>query len=84
MRREIMTLVLRDALKLAAVGLAIGLTGALLIGRLLEGLLYEVSPTDPATIGTMAALLLFVALLASWWPARRAARVDPMTVLRHE
>lgn len=84
MRREIMTLVLRDALKLAAAGLAIGLTGALLIGRLLEGLLYEVSPADPATIGTMTALLLLVALLASWLPARRAARVDPMTVLRHE
>ncbi len=68
-------------LRLAAAGIAIGLAGALAFTRLLRGLLYEVSATDPGVLGLTAAALLAVALVASWLPARRAAAVDPAEVL---
>jgi len=69
---------------LAAVGIGLGIAGALVTTRLLRALLFEVSPTDPLTLGAAAALLLVVGLLASLDPARRAARVDPMLALRAE
>ncbi len=67
---------------LAFIGIAIGLTGALALTRALNKLLFEVSATDPATFLTIAFLFMLVALAASYIPARRAARVDPMTALR--
>ena len=67
-----------------AIGLAAGLLGAFAATRLLRSLLFEISPGDPATVGTASALLLAVALFAAWLPARRAARVDPMVALRYE
>ena len=67
-----------------AIGLAAGLLGAVTATRLLRSLLFEISPGDPATVGTAAALLLVVALFAAWLPARRASRVDPMVALRYE
>ena len=76
--------VLGGSLKRTALGLGVGLAAALLAGRALETQLYDVRPNDPVILGGIAALLVGVALLASWVPARRATRVDPMTVLRSE
>jgi ABC-type lipoprotein release transport system permease subunit len=67
-----------------AIGVALGLLAALGLTRLLESLLVGVTPADPTTFIAMAMLLLCVALLASYLPARRATRVDPMDVLRQE
>jgi putative ABC transport system permease protein len=80
LRRE----VLAGALRIAAVGAAVGLAGALAGSRLLTALLFEVSPTDPATLAGVCILLLVVALIAAYLPARRATRVDPMQALRAE
>jgi len=81
---DVRALVLRQGAGLAGGGAALGLAAALLGTRVLRGLLYEITPTDPATLiaGTLA--LVGVALLASYLPARRAARVAPMEVLRHD
>jgi putative ABC transport system permease protein len=65
-------------------GLAIGLAGALLLTRLMRSQLFGVQPTDPVTYAAVAFFLGSVALLASWLPARKAARVDPITALRNE
>jgi predicted permease len=74
--------VVLGAVRLAVIGVAIGLVGAVAATRLLQSLLYDVSPTDPWTLGAVAVLLLALAALASWVPARRAARVAPMEALR--
>jgi predicted permease len=76
--------VVGDSAVLAAAGMAVGAVGSLALGRLIEGLLYQVRPTDLVTFGAVAALLAAVALLASWLPARRASRVDPVIALRSE
>jgi predicted permease len=83
-RGNILWLVLRQGLKLAAVGIAIGLAGALALTRLMRGLLFGIDPGDPATLIAMSLLLIAVASLACWLPARRAARVDPIEALRYE
>jgi putative ABC transport system permease protein len=69
---------------LAGIGVAAGLAGALGVARLLESLLYGVSPADPATLAAVPVLLAAVALVACWLPARRASAVDPMVTLRSE
>ncbi|HEU4996176.1 MAG TPA: ABC transporter permease [Gemmatimonadaceae bacterium] len=69
---------------LVGAGLVLGLAGTFVLGRALERLLYGVRPTDPLTLGLVALVLLVVALIASWVPARRATRVDPMVALRAE
>jgi putative ABC transport system permease protein len=71
-------------MKLVAVGLALGLAGALGSTRVLANLLYQVTPTDPWTFAGVAAVLASVAALACWLPARHAANVDPMVALRAE
>jgi ABC-type antimicrobial peptide transport system permease subunit len=76
--------VVRDALVLAGIGTAVGIVGALGLTRVIESLLYEISPTDPVTLLAVAALLPAIALLAAYVPARRAAHVDPMVALRQE
>jgi putative ABC transport system permease protein len=68
-------------LTLAVVGIAVGVGAALWLTRLLTGILYGVRPTDPLSFASVVTLLLDVALAASYLPARRAARVDPMSVL---
>ncbi len=83
-RADILRLVLRQGLMLAAIGIAIGLGAALALTRLLGSLLYRVSVTDPLTFCAGAALFTAVALLASYIPARRATRVDPVIALRGE
>jgi putative ABC transport system permease protein len=82
--RQIFGLVIGESLKLAAAGLAIGLAGAALVGRALEKLLFGVGGADLATFGATAVLLVLVAVVASYVPARRAMRTDPMEALRAE
>jgi putative ABC transport system permease protein len=83
-RRDVLWLVLRQGLTLAAVGLAIGLTGAFATAPFLRSLLCGVSPADPLTFVAVFLLLLAVALAACWLPARRAMAVEPINALRHE
>jgi predicted permease len=83
-RREIAGLVLRQGMRLAAIGLAGGLVAAWGLTRLMAGLLYGVRPADPATLGAVALLLGGIALLACYIPARRATAVDPVVALRCE
>ncbi|MCW5560156.1 MAG: ABC transporter permease, partial [Verrucomicrobiae bacterium] len=83
-QRDVLSLVMGKGLRLALTGAAIGLVGGLTLTRLVSSLLYGVEPTDPLTYGSVVMLLVIVALLACWLPARRAARVDPMVALRNE
>src|SRR5437879_5093545 len=82
--RDVRRMVMGRGLAVASVGSLLGLLGALLANRLLAAMLYEVAPTDPATLATVAALLLAVGLVACYVPARQAMRVDPMAALRTE
>jgi predicted permease len=80
----VMKLMLLQGMKLAALGAGIGLLISMALTRLMKNLLFGVSPTDPLTVGTIVLLLMSVALLACYFPARKAIRVDPMVALRHE
>jgi predicted permease len=82
--RGLLGLVLRQGLWLTGLGAALGLAGALALSRLLASLLYEISPWDPLTFVVATAGLIAAGALASYWPARRAARLDPMVALRRE
>jgi putative ABC transport system permease protein len=77
-------MILREGLVITAVGSALGLLLALGLGRVLSGMLYQVSAVDPAVFVTTPLLLGLVSLLACWVPARRAARVHPMVALQGE
>jgi predicted permease len=82
--RDVVWLVMRQGGRLTAVGIAVGIAGALGLSRVMESLLYGVSPRDPLTLGALAAFLGGVALMATWLPARRAARVDPVIAIKSE
>lgn len=82
--RDVRRLILGRGAQLAGMGTLVGLIAALAGGRVLQSLLYEVSPVDPLTLASTATLLLAAALFASWLPARRAARLDPVIALREE
>ena len=82
--KDVLALVLRNGMKLALIGVAIGLAGALWLTRLMSKLLFEVSPTDAATFAVVAVILLAVAFVACYIPARRASKVDPLVALRYE
>jgi putative ABC transport system permease protein len=82
--RQIFGLVVGESLKLAAVGLVLGVAGAIAVGRAMDTLLFGVPATDVVTFGATAAVLTLVAVLASYMPARRAMRTDPMAALRTE
>lgn len=81
---RVSTLVVSEGMRVAGVGVLAGVAIALLTTRLASGLLYGVSPRDPLTLGAVVVLLLGVSALANYLPARRAARVDPLTALRQE
>jgi putative ABC transport system permease protein len=82
--REILRLVFRQGLYLVGIGLAAGLLGALALRSLIKGLLFNVQASDPATLVSVAVVLVVVALFACWIPARRATKVDPLVALRYE
>ena len=77
-------LVVRDGMRVAGLGVIVGLLIALFATRLASGLLYGVSPRDPITLTAVVVTLLVVSALANYLPARRAARVDPLTALRQD
>ena len=81
---DVMRTVFRSSLRLVAVGAAIGLGGGLAFARLLTVALIGIKPLDLVAFASTSALMVLVAALATWAPARRAARVDPMVTLRHE
>jgi putative ABC transport system permease protein len=83
-REEVMKMVLLQGARIASTGLSIGIAAALVLTRYLEGLLFSVSPGDPATFAVVSLVLAVVALLACYVPARRTLRVDPMIALRYE
>lgn len=82
-RRDVLALVLIRGMVLAAAGVAVGLVGALALSRLVDGALYRVSPTDPASFAAIPILLMTVALAACWAPARRAMDADPVEAIRN-
>jgi putative ABC transport system permease protein len=81
---NVLGMVVGEALVLTLIGAGLGLAGALALTRLLSGLLYNVRPTDPLTLALVSLGLLGVSALASYIPARRATRVDPIVALRYE
>jgi putative ABC transport system permease protein len=83
-RGDVLSLILKGGMLLTVAGLAIGLAGAFALARLIKTLLFGVSEHDPATMTATAALLVAVALLACYIPARRATAVDPLVALREE
>jgi predicted permease len=81
---DVLRMVLREGMVLACAGIVIGIGGAFALTRLLRGFLYVISPGDPTTFASVAILIASAALAACYFPARRAARVDPMVALRYE
>src|SRR5215471_8073010 len=79
---NILCMVIGEGIRLSAAGIVLGLFGAVALARVMQSLLYEVSPTDPLTLGSGTVLLLTVALVSCYIPARRATRTDPMAALR--
>jgi ABC-type antimicrobial peptide transport system permease subunit len=83
-RRDVVWLVIRESLFVVAIGLSFGMAGAFAMGSLLESLLFKMKPTDPLALLSAGTLLLAVAAVAAWLPARRAATIDPIEALRYE
>jgi len=82
--QEVLRVIVGHGLRLVLAGLCIGVAAALAVTRWMSSVLFDVKPTDPLTFAIVAVLLTAVAFLASYIPARRAMRVDPMVALRYE
>jgi len=82
--RDVLLMLVRQGMLLAAVGVAVGLAAALALTRLMATMLFGVEPTDATTFASIAALLIGIALLACYLPGRRATKVDPIFALRYE
>jgi putative ABC transport system permease protein len=82
--REVLAMVIAEAVRIASVGIVIGAAGALVMARMLSGLLYGITPSDPLSFVVASAGLLMLTMLASYIPARRAAGIDPIGALRSE
>jgi ABC-type antimicrobial peptide transport system permease subunit len=82
--RQILAMVLRESLSLSASAIALGVVASLLVTRFVKSMLFGLAPSDPAVLWGATALLMFVAVGASWIPARRAASVQPMEALRRD
>ena len=83
-RNSILGLVIRNGMALVLLGMTIGVAGALLLARLIQSLLFGIGPTDPITFCVIPLLLIFISLLATCIPARRAAQTDPAECLRYD
>jgi putative ABC transport system permease protein len=83
-KKDVLRMVLRHGIVLTVSGLFIGVVGALALGRLVQTLLFRTNSSDPPTLLIVAGILVSIALLASYLPARRAASVDPLRSLRYE
>ena len=81
---QVRWLILRRGLIELGIGLSLGIAAALGTGRLLQGMLVGTGPADPLTLVAISLLLVFVALMACFWPARRATRLDPVKALRYQ
>jgi putative ABC transport system permease protein len=79
-RDHVLKLIIGEGLRLTLIGIAIGIAGSQALARFLSSMLYGVTPTDPVTVAAVSCLLLLVALLACFFPARRAVRLDPLTL----
>jgi putative ABC transport system permease protein len=82
--RSVLQLVVGQGMALAGAGVVAGIAGAFVLTRLMSAVLFEVRATDPATFATVVVVLLGAALIASWLPARRALRIDPVQALRYD
>ena len=83
-REDVLRMILRRAVMLTGAGVGIGLVLAFALAHGVANLMYQVSPNDPVVFGSITATITAIALLSSWLPARRAARIDPMVALRDE
>ncbi len=83
-RRDIFKLMIGRGMVLVLIGMAVGLVAALALSRMIESLLFGITPSDPLTLSAVCLVLIGVALLACYLPARRAARIEPVEALRHE
>jgi ABC-type antimicrobial peptide transport system permease subunit len=81
-RGRVLRMILRDGMRAVIPGIGVGIVGALMLTRLMTGLLYGIAPTDPLTFAAVITVLVVVTLVASLVPARRATRVDPMEAIR--
>ena len=83
-RRDVLRLVMKDGVKLGMLGIVLGLSGAIALTRVMVSVLFQVKPTDPATLIAVALLLALIVILACYIPARRALNIHPITALRRE